>query len=82
MSHQNINAEFAEFQRWRANQPAPNPEKRINIAVVRPLCGGVSDMTIYRWLKYSNFPKPEIINRRRYWRRADVIAWLESHQSA
>jgi len=33
-------------------------EKRIQAAAVRELCGGISDMSLWRWLEYRNFPKP------------------------
>jgi hypothetical protein len=39
--------------------------------------GDVSDMALWRWLHNPkvNFPKPTIINRRRYWRVAELEAW-------
>jgi predicted DNA-binding transcriptional regulator AlpA len=57
-------------------------EKRIAAYNVRQLCGGVSDMTLWRWLNDTEmaFPKPIYIGRRRYWKEADVIAWLESRE--
>ena len=56
-------------------------DKRIAPPAVRELCGGVSDMTIRRWIKSRGFPEPARINGRRFWREADVIAWLDA-QSA
>jgi predicted DNA-binding transcriptional regulator AlpA len=55
-------------------------QKRIPSAALRDLCGGVSDMTVWRWLNNPamNFPQPIYIGRRRYWKEADVFAWLES----
>ena len=53
-------------------------EKRIQAAAVRDLCGNVSDMTLWRWLNERDFPKPAYIGKRRYWREADVIAWLDA----
>lgn len=55
-------------------------EKRISSTAVRTLCGGVSDMTLWRWLRDPelSFPKPVYIARRRYWREAEVVAWLEA----
>ena len=55
-------------------------ERHIPIATVRAMCGGVSSMTIYRWLRQPEmeFPQPTYIARRRYWRKSDVTAWLES----
>lgn len=57
-----------------------HPHKRINAAQVCELCGGVSDMTLWRWLNDPalNFPKPIYIARRRYWREIDLIEWLDA----
>ena len=54
-------------------------EKRIQASHVRELCGGVSDMWLWRRLKDDpQFPRPVYIARRRFWREADVLAWLEA----
>ena len=53
-------------------------EKRITAAQTRALCGDISDMTLWRWLNERGFPKPIYIARRRFWREADVLAWLEA----
>jgi predicted DNA-binding transcriptional regulator AlpA len=39
--------------------------------------GGVSDMTLWRWLRDEslNFPKPLVINGRRLWRLPALEAW-------
>ena len=57
--------------------------KLISAAAVRELCGGVSDMTLWRWLADPelDFPKPVYIGKRRYWRCADLIAWIEARAS-
>lgn len=57
--------------------------RRIPIATVRELCGNVSEMTIHRWLndQRKEFPEPQRINRRRYWRLSEISAWLDN-QSA
>lgn len=54
--------------------------KLITAAAVRDALGGVSDMTLWRWLNDPalNFPKPIYIARRRYWREADVSEWLDA----
>ena len=54
--------------------------KRIQAAQVRELCGGISDMSLWRWLADDNlnFPKPIRIARRRYWRASEVMAWLDA----
>ena len=57
-------------------------EKRIQAAAVRALCGDVSDMWIWRKLNdpQSGFPQPVYIGRRRYWREADIVAWLDARE--
>ncbi|WP_263738756.1 helix-turn-helix transcriptional regulator [Albidovulum litorale] len=59
-------------------------EERITASVVRELCGDVSDMTLWRWLHDESlkFPKPTYLRNRRYWRKADVIAWLNAQAEA
>jgi predicted DNA-binding transcriptional regulator AlpA len=54
--------------------------RRIGAAEVRTLCGGVSDMTLWRWLEDETlgFPRPAYIARRRYWRESDILDWLEA----
>ena len=38
---------------------------------------GVSDMTLWRWLRNPTlcFPKPITINGRRYWREDSLLDW-------
>ncbi|WP_422001181.1 helix-turn-helix transcriptional regulator [Roseovarius mucosus] len=59
-----------------------NSHCRIRAAVVRQMCGDISDMTLWRWLENPelNFPRPIYIGRRRYWREADIVAWLEARE--
>ena len=54
-------------------------KKLISATTVREICGGISDMSLWRWLNDPNldFPKPLYISRRRYWREAAVDAWLD-----
>lgn len=56
--------------------------KRISAATVRQLCGGISDMTLWRWENSAdlNFPKPVYIARRRYWRETEILAWLDARE--
>ena len=35
-------------------------------------------MTLWRWLKQCDFPKPVYIAKRRYWREAEILDWLEA----
>lgn len=54
--------------------------KLITSNTVRELCGGISDMTIYRWLAdpEMKFPRPTKLNRRRFWREAEILEWVEA----
>lgn len=56
----------------------------LTAAQVRQLCSGISDMTLWRWLRDEamSFPKPLFINRRRYWEAAAVELWLSNRQSS
>ena len=53
--------------------------KLVSATSVRNDLGGISDMTLWRWLNNPalNFPKPIYITRRRYWRDVEIIAWLD-----
>jgi Predicted transcriptional regulator len=55
-------------------------QKIIQASAVRDLCGGISDMTLWRWLNDQAiaFPRPIYLGRRRYWREAEVLAWLDA----
>jgi predicted DNA-binding transcriptional regulator AlpA len=39
---------------------------------------GVTSMTIWRWQQNAKlaFPKPTVINDRKYWHRGDINAWM------
>jgi len=54
--------------------------KLITANAVREICGGVSDMTLHRWLKNDNleFPRPTYIGKRRFFREAEISAWIEA----
>jgi len=56
--------------------------KLISAATVRDLCGGVSDMTLWRWLndRDMNFPEPVYIQKRRYWREAELGEWIDAQE--
>ncbi len=64
------------------NQDTTRPDRMIVAAAIRDLCGGVSDMSLWRWLHDDEleFPKPIYIARRRYWREQDVLDWLEARE--
>lgn len=56
--------------------------RRLPAAVVREICGGVSKVTLHRWMKRPElgFPRPITIGKRNYWREADILAWLEARE--
>lgn len=58
--------------------------KLISATAVRDLCGGVSDMTLWRWLADPDlgFPRPTYIGKRRYFREAEIFAWIEAQAEA
>ncbi|WP_273524436.1 helix-turn-helix transcriptional regulator [Rhodosalinus sediminis] len=53
--------------------------KMLSARQVREMLGGISNMTLWRWLNSGEhgFPRPKYIGQRRYWREADIINWLE-----
>jgi predicted DNA-binding transcriptional regulator AlpA len=58
-------------------------EKRIQAAALRTLCGGVSDMWLWRRLcNDPTFPRPVYIGGRRFWKEAEVISWLDAQPGA
>lgn len=71
---------------------APNPDRETSgdddlliSRAVRSACGGVSDMTIWRWQRDPDvrFPLPDLtIHRRRYWKKSTITAWKKSREAA
>jgi hypothetical protein len=52
-------------------------------AQVRARYGGVSDMWIWRRQRDgSGFPAPMIINKRKFWRVADLVEWERARVEA
>ena len=51
---------------------------------VRAKVGGISDMTLWRWLGSDvvHFPQPTLrVNKRRYWAAGAIRRWLAEHSS-
>lgn len=59
-------------------QYIPDPNELITSAEARRLSGGISDMSLWRWLKKGILPQPLKIERRRYWKRGEFVAALEA----
>ncbi len=47
-------------------------EPLLSARTVRAAFGGVTGMTVYRWVKAGLLPRPVKINGRNYWHEADV----------
>lgn len=54
--------------------------KLISAKTVRELCGNISDMSLWRWLNDPalGFPRPVYIQKRRFWREAEILDWIEA----
>lgn len=55
----------------------------IKAETVRQLCGDITDMTLWRWIRDPRiaFPSPVTILRRRYWREDEIRGWLEAQRT-
>jgi hypothetical protein len=68
--------------------PVPDDEDLVPSPMVKKENGGISDMTLWRWMRdpHVQFPHPDIIiNGRRYWKRRTLRRHrrrLEVQQSA
>lgn len=58
--------------------------KLISAKTVRELCGNISDMSLWRWLNDPalGFPRPVYIQKRRFWREAEILEWIEARDVA
>ena len=54
--------------------------KLIKANRVCEMCGGISQMTLWRWLNDGNlsFPRPIYITRYRYWYEKAIADWVEN----
>lgn len=60
-------------------------DKLIPATELRQMFGGISQMSLWRWLRMPNDPLPPpaaILSRRRYWRRSEIEKWLARHAPA
>ena len=42
---------------------------------------GISNMTLWRWIKAGTFPQPIKVGSRNAWTRADLDLWIESRRA-
>jgi len=59
-------------------------DRLISAFEVRLACGGISDMSLWRWLNTPDleFPQPIVIRRRRYFLEAEIADWIASRLTA
>ena len=66
--------------------PNTEPNSYLSAKQTRHRFGGVSDMTLWRWINDPalGFPPPLRINGRRFWKIADLERWeaVRKHQAA
>ncbi len=60
------------------------PDRLVGANDVRARLGGISDMTLWRWLDSPEvgFPRPIYVRRRRFWRESDLAAWVAAQAPA
>jgi predicted DNA-binding transcriptional regulator AlpA len=56
----------------------------LNTRTTRQRCGSISESTLDRWIKDPDlaFPRPIFIGRRRYFKEADIGAWIAAREVA
>jgi hypothetical protein len=55
----------------------PADDVYLSARQTRARYGDISDMSLFRWLRdpKMKFPEPMRIQKRRYWRTSDLLAW-------
>jgi predicted DNA-binding transcriptional regulator AlpA len=49
----------------------------------RQYLGGISTMTLWRWMETLGFPQADyVIGKRRFWRLGSIEAWLDTQEAA
>lgn len=61
-------------------QDVKTPYRYLTASQVKARFGGISDMTLWRWLQDDalGFPKPMVVNRRRLFREDAILGWEAS----
>ncbi len=70
-----------------SDQAALGDDVHVSAVEARRICGGLSEMSFWRYLKDPKyvrlgFPRPIWIANRRYWRLGDLRDWLASRKEA
>jgi hypothetical protein len=88
MSEQSTATASSEERKPKRRSPAMlpaslDPDALINTLQVRELMGGVTHVTVSRWLKDGKFPKPDaVIGSAYYWQRRTVVDHIKSMKGA
>ena len=53
----------------------------VRAATVKLSFDGISDMTLWRWIRYRGFPKPRKLNGQNYWKPEQVELWRRNNVS-
>ena len=59
-----------------------NPETLIPARAVRDRFGGISSMTLWRWVQKDILPEPTKINGRNYWNASDIERVIQREVAA
>ena len=55
----------------------PGVDPLLDSTRVRLYFGGISEMSLHRWLAKRGFPQPDLrVGQRRFWRTSTVEAWI------
>ena len=63
-------------------QPHSPLAQLVRSDTVKASFGGISDMTLWRWIQHRNFPKPTKLNGRNYWSPTDIEQWKQTQAAA
>lgn len=75
--------EYSELRQMSAGPPAGD-EVLLTAQQVCARLGGISTMTLWRWLSSDavRFPQPTMrLNKRRYWQAGSIRRWLAERSS-
>jgi predicted DNA-binding transcriptional regulator AlpA len=76
--------EYSELRQASAGGPAGGDEVLLTAQQVCARLGGISTMTLWRWLSSDavRFPQPTVrLNKRRYWQAGSIRRWLAERSS-
>ena len=57
---------------------SPGDDPLVVSTAVCFLAGGVTRMTVWRWVKAGILPAPTVIRGRNYWRKSQILAAIEN----